>query len=123
MTALAAIEARARAKAGLADPKARAKRYAAAETARRVANLKAEGIVIPLSEWIGHNLGPAWDDEFALFREFCWKEAHRKAWAPPSHEIGIRRVHKAAAAGVSYRAYVLEILERGQYLAPLDAPE
>ena len=113
---LAAIEARARAKAGASDPKARAKRYAVAEQARRIANLKAEGYVIPLSEWIGHNNGPDWDDDFALFIAYCWKEAHRKAWTPPSLEVGIRRAKKAAALGISYREYVLEILERGRYL-------
>jgi hypothetical protein len=112
---LAAIEARARAKAGAGDPRARAKRYNIAEQARRIANLKAEGYVIPLSEWIGHNNGPGWD-EVALFIAYCWKEAHKKAWTPPTFEIGVRRAKKAAALGISYREYVLELLERGRYL-------
>jgi len=113
---LAAIEARARARAGAGDSRARAKRYNVAEKARRLANLKAEGYVIPLSEWIGHNNGPDWDEEFALFIEYCWKESHKKAWAPPTFEIGVRRANKAAALGVSYRQYMLELLERGRYL-------
>jgi hypothetical protein len=112
---LAAIEARARSKMASSDPKARAKRYAVAEKARRFANLKAEGYVLPLSEWLGHNNGPSWD-EIELFVTFCWREAHKKAWAPPTPEIGIRRARKAAALGVTYRQYVLEILERGRYL-------
>ena len=112
---LAAIEARARAKAGASDPRARAKRYNVAEKARRIADLKAEGFVIPLSEWIGHNNGPDWDD-FALFIAYCWKVAHRKAWAPPTFEIGVRRANKAAALGISYRDYTIELLERGRYL-------
>ncbi len=116
---LAAIEARARAKAGASDPRARAKRYNVAEQARRIANLKAEGYVIPLSEWIGHNNGPDWD-EVALFIAYCWKEAHKKAWMPPTFEIGVRRAKKAAALGISYREYVLEILERGRYLGEDD---
>jgi hypothetical protein len=115
MSAFAGIEAKARAKARLSDPRARAKRYAAAESARRVANLKAEGIVIPLSEWLGHNNGPDWFvDE--LYLEFCWKRSHARVWAPPTQEIGIRRARKAEALGVTYREFVLEILERGRYL-------
>jgi len=112
---LAAIEARARSKMSAADPKARAKRYAAAESARRVANLKAEGFVVPLSEWLGHNNGPAWD-EWEFYLEFCWRKSHERVSAPPTPEIGIRRARKAAALGLSYRQYTLEIMERGRYL-------
>jgi hypothetical protein len=115
MSALANIEARARAKIGAQSAAARSKRFAAADAARRIANLKADGYVIPLSEWLGHNNGPPWfDDE--LYLEHCWKIAHAKAWAPPTQEIGVRRARKAAALGVSYRTYVLEIIERGRYL-------
>jgi len=115
MSALANIEARARAKIGQQDPRLRAKRFQAAEQARRVANLKAEGLVIPLSEWLGHNNGPDWFvDE--LFLEYCWRHSHARVWKPPTQEIGIRRAKKAASLGVTYRQYVLEILERGRYL-------
>jgi hypothetical protein len=112
---LAAIEARARSKAGMADPRLRAKRFAEADRARKVANLKAEGFVVPLSEWLGHNNGPAWD-EWERYLDYCWRKAHAKAWAPPTQEIGVRRARKAEALGVTYRQYVLEILERGRYL-------
>ncbi|HEX7726141.1 MAG TPA: hypothetical protein VF410_06270 [Rhizomicrobium sp.] len=119
---LADIQARARSKAGNADPKARAKYFHAANSARKLANMKAEGYVIPLSEWLGHNNGPDW---FAseLFIEYCWKLAHEKAWAPPTQEIGIRRARKAEALGVTYKQYVLEILERGRYLDEETAAE
>ena len=112
---LADIQARARSKAGNADPKARAKYFHAANNARKIANLKAEGFVAPLSEWLGHNNGPDW---FAseLFLDWCWKRAHEKAWTAPTQEIGARRARKAQALGLSYRDYVLEILERGRYL-------
>ncbi len=113
--ALADIQARARAKAGYASSKARTSYFVAADKARKLANLKAEGYVIPLSEWIGHNNGPAWD-AFELFVAYCWKEAHKKAWTPPTWEIGVRRARKAAALGLTYKQYTLEIMERGRYL-------
>jgi hypothetical protein len=122
LMSLADIQARARSKAGRTDPKARAKYFHAANNARKIANLKADGWVIPLSEWLGHNNGPDW---FAseLFIEHCWKLAHEKAWAPPTQEIGVRRARKAQALGVGYKQYVLEILERGRYLDEETAAE
>ena len=119
---LADIQARARAKAGNADPKTRAKYFHAANNARKIANMKADGWVIPLSEWLGHNNGPDW---FAseLFIDWCWKQAHEKAWAAPTQEIGVRRARKAEALGVTYKQYVLEILERGRYLDEETAAE
>jgi hypothetical protein len=112
---LADIQARARSKAGQSSSKARATYFAAADKARKVANLKAEGYVVPLSEWLGHNNGPAWDS-LELFLEYCWDKAHKKAWTPPNWEIGVRRAKKAAALGVTYRQYALEIMERGRFL-------
>ena len=112
---LADIQARARAKAGYATSKARTSYIAAADRARRLANLAADGCVIPLSEWIGHNNGPAWD-AFELYLDYCWRKAHAKAWTPPNWEIGVRRARKAQALGLTYKQYTLEILERGRYL-------
>ena len=112
---IADIQARARSKMGRSDPRARKAYFAAADRARRLANLKAAGYVVPLSEWLGHNNGPAWDLE-TLFLEYCWSLARKKAWTPPTQEIGVRRARKAAALGVSYRVYVLEIMERGRFL-------
>ncbi len=113
--ALADIQARAAAKAGYASSKARASYFVAADRARRHANLVAEGYVLPLSEWLGHNNGPAWD-ALELFAAYCWKEAHRKAWTPPTWEIGVRRARRAEALGLTYKQYALEIMERGRYL-------
>jgi hypothetical protein len=111
---LAAIEARAHCKFAGRSPRLQAKRNAAAEAARQFSDRKADGIVIPLSEWMGHNNGPAWDDEL-LFIEYCWQEAHKKAWKGPTQEIAIRRAHKAAALGLTYCEYTLEIMERGRF--------
>ena len=117
---LEAIEARARSRAGAQQAKTRTKRFAEAEQARRLANLKSDGFVIPLSEWIGHNNGPDWD-ECLLFLEYCWRKASRVAWTPPTQEMGVRRARKAQSLGLSYRRYVLEILERGRFLDEADA--
>lgn len=112
---LADVAARAQARMSYADPRRRAKRFAVSQKARKIADLKAAGYVLPLSEWLGHNNGPAWDEEL-LFREFCWEKAHNEAWTPPTQEIGVRRAKKAEALGLTYREYVLEIMERGRYL-------
>jgi hypothetical protein len=69
----------------------------------------------------GHNGGPPIDpdlpdDPNAAWRLFCWRKASRAAWKTPPREIALRRLQRAEAAGMSYRDYVLEILERGRYL-------
>ena len=112
---LADIQARAMSKMGRTAPGARSAYFAAADKARRTADLKADGYVIPFCEWLGHNNGP---DLFEgeLYLEYCWRRAHEEAWKPPSQEIGVRRARKAAELGVSYRDYVLEILEHGRYM-------
>jgi hypothetical protein len=116
------IQARARAKAGRASSKARSSYFVAADKARKIANLRAEGFVLPLSEWLGHNNGPPWDVEL-VYIDYCWKQSLKKVWAPPTPEIGLRRARRAAELGVSYRDYVLEILERGRYLDEESAAE
>lgn len=67
---------------------------------------------------IGHNGGPPLDppDPDASWRLFCWRKAHRRAWKTPPHEIMLARLKRAEALGMSYRAYTLEIMERGRYL-------
>jgi hypothetical protein len=63
---------------------------------------------------IGHNGGPPLDPGES-FRHFVWKKKVKQAWrAPP--EIALRRLARAEALGMTYRAYTLEILERGRYL-------
>jgi hypothetical protein len=73
------------------------------------------GYVIPFHPMIGHNLGPGLFDWDRLERRQM-KEAHSAAWAGPSQETALGRFKKAQELGVSYRDYVLEILERGRYL-------
>jgi hypothetical protein len=109
---IADIQARARSKAGQAA--SRKSYFVAADKARKHANLKAGGFVVPLSEWIGHNNGPSFF-EYALYVAYCWKEAYKKAWTPPSQELAVRRAEKAEALGLSYREYALEIMERGRF--------
>jgi hypothetical protein len=70
------------------------------------------------SPGFGHNGGPPLDvpeDPDASWRLFCWRKAHRAAWKTPPREIALRRLERAEAAGMSYREYTLEILERGRY--------
>jgi hypothetical protein len=106
------IQARARSKAGQAT--SRKSYFVAADKSRKIANLKAEGFVVPLSEWLGHNNGPDWF-EVALYVAYCWKKAYEKAWAPPSHELAVKRARRAEELGLSYREYALEIMERGRF--------
>jgi len=111
---LAEITARAQSKAGYAGSRQRAAYFREAEKAKKIANLKAAGYIVPLSEWLGHNNGPPWDLE-TLFLDWCWKKAHEDAWKAPTQEIAIRRAQKAEALGLTYRQYTLEILERGRF--------
>lgn len=67
---------------------------------------------------VGHNGGPplAEDDPgVASWRKWCWTRARKRAWAAPP-EIALRRLARAEELGISYRAYTLEIMERGTYL-------
>jgi hypothetical protein len=66
----------------------------------------------------GHNGGPPLDDDDdpAGGRLYLWRKAHKKAWKTPPREIALRRLERAEALGMTYRAYTLEILERGRYL-------
>ena len=66
---------------------------------------------------IGHNGGPSLEDEDrgTRWRHWCWKRAHKRAWAAP-RDIALRRLERAEALGMTYRAYTLEILERGRHL-------
>lgn len=66
---------------------------------------------------IGHNGGPPLDpDPGAGWRLFCWRKAHKRAWKTPPREIMLARLKRAEALGMSYRAYTLEIMERGRFL-------
>ncbi len=69
-------------------------------------------------ERLGHNGGPPMEpaDPAASWRSFCWRKAHRAAWKTPAREVALRRLERAEALGMTYRAYALEILERGRFL-------
>jgi len=73
----------------------------------------------PKARGIGDNGGPPLEpepDPAAGWRGYCWRRAHRRAWKTPPPEIALRRLARAEELGMSYRAYTLEILERGRDL-------
>ena len=73
---------------------------------------------------LGHNGGPPLDEPELVHEEegkylavaYCWRKAHERAWKSVPYDIVMFRMSRAEAAGVSYRDYTLEILERGRYL-------
>jgi hypothetical protein len=66
---------------------------------------------------IGHNNGPPLEEDVNdAYVRYKWKKAHAAAWATPSLSILRFRVARAEAAGVSYREYMLELLDTGRYL-------
>jgi hypothetical protein len=67
---------------------------------------------------IGHNGGPPLedDDPHASWRGYVWRRAHKRAWKTPPREVALRRLARAEELGMSYRAYALEIMERGRFL-------
>jgi hypothetical protein len=69
---------------------------------------------------IGHNQGPPLDEPGDAFVRWRWRKAHREAWANPPLSILKFRVARAEAAGVSYREYMLELLDTGRHLQAAD---
>jgi hypothetical protein len=67
---------------------------------------------------IGHNGGPPLDEPDADggWRHHVWRKKHKAAWKTPPPEIALRRLARAEELGMSYKAYTLEIMERGRYL-------
>lgn len=64
----------------------------------------------------GHNGGPPLEEPLATsWHLHCWRRASKKAWSVP-REVALRRLARAEELGMTYRAYTLEILERGRYL-------
>jgi hypothetical protein len=106
--------ARARSRAAAHDPRRELTRQAAGWRERRENDLKQMGIVIPLSDWLGHNQGPPLLDA-TLLLERQWRAAQTAAFAPPDAETGRRWAKKAEELGLSYREYRLELLERGRH--------
>lgn len=97
-----------------------AESWRATHREQRENELQEMGVVIPLSEWLGHNNGP---DilESLLFKQWRWSRLRTAAFAPPDAETGIRWARKAAELGLSYEEYRLELLERGRYPTDEDA--
>src|SRR5262245_2368 len=70
---------------------------------------------------IGHNQGPPLDEPTAdLFVRYRWRKAHAQVWKNPPLSILKLRMARAEAAGVSYREYMLELLDSGRHLQAED---
>ena len=65
---------------------------------------------------VGHNGGPLIEEPADLYVRHLWTAAHRAAWKTPPMDILRFRVARAEAAGVSYRDYMLELLDTGRHL-------
>jgi hypothetical protein len=67
---------------------------------------------------IGHNGGPPLEEPEADggWGLWNWKRRHKAAWKTPPREIALRRLARAEELGITYKAYTLEIMERGRYL-------
>ena len=100
--------------------KSAAANWRATHKEQRENELREMGIVIPLSEWLGHNNGPDFL-EHLRFKEWAWTQARKAAFAPPDPETGARWARKAEALGLSYEEYRLELLERGRHPTDEDA--
>ena len=100
--------------------KAAAGQWRATHRERHENDLKEMGVIIPLSDWLGHNNGP---DilESLRFKEWRWRSCQEEAFAPPSVETGRRWAEKAQALDLSYREYRTELLERGRHPTEEDA--
>jgi hypothetical protein len=73
---------------------------------------------------IGHNQGPPLDEPAGdAFVRWRWRKAHREAWKNPSLTVLKFRLARAEAAGVSYREYMLELLDSGRHLQAEDVAE
>ncbi len=78
------------------------------------------GVVIPLSDQLGHNNGPdILDPGLLVGRQ--WRAAQERAFAPPDAGTGRRWALKAEILGLTYREYRLELLERGRHPTEEDA--
>lgn len=84
----------------------------AAERAKRDLAARESGLVVPISEWLGHNNGPSLLSPTAYLK-YIWRRAYDAAWSEPNADIVMLRMKRAAALGMSYNDYVLELLERG----------
>lgn len=116
----ARVQARSKARDTRSEIRAGAAAWQASHREQRENDLRRTGIVIPLSDWIGHNNGP---DILAstLFLEHQWRRAQEEAFRPPSQEMGRRWARMADKLGLSYREFRLVLLEHGRYPNQEDA--
>ena len=72
-----------------------------------------------LEPTVGHNGGPELDDDDPtgrqLFVKWAWTQAYNEVWKTPPMDILRFRVARAEAAGLTYRAYMLQLLDTGRY--------
>ncbi|HEV7291511.1 hypothetical protein [Devosia sp. RR2S18] len=73
---------------------------------------------------MGHNGGPPLEEPHEwgagpVGKYFDWKHAHREAFEVP-YEIALMRARRAAALGLTYEEYTLELMERGRFLQASD---
>ena len=81
----------------------------------------SEIIAWGLTARIGHNQGPPLDEPVAdAFVRWRWRRAYNEAWKTPSMSILKLRMARAEAAGVTYREYMLELLDTGRHLQAED---
>lgn len=116
----AASAARARARSARQETRTAVKQAATGWRERRENDLQQMGLVIPLSDWLGHNNGPDMI-ESPLFKKWRWTQAREAAFAPPDAETGARWARKAEELGLTYAEYRLELLERGRHPTDEDA--
>ena len=97
------------------------------ETSRTPATIRTwgltAGVAPPPGEpaTSGHNNGPPLDEDVNdAFVRYRWKTAHAEAWKNPSMDVLKFRVARAEAAGVSYREYMLALLDGGRHLQASD---
>jgi hypothetical protein len=95
-------------------------------------DVKKRWVPQPL-EGRGHNGGPPLEDPPPKDKHrpewgsgpvgtyFEWKAAYAAVWNAVPRETMLRRQAKAESLGLTYREYMLEILERGRHLQPEDA--
>ena len=112
--------AKARARSTSRDTQVTVRQAATGWRERRENDFKEMGVVIPLSDWLGHNNGP---DilESLLFKSWRWTRVREEAFAPPNAETGARWARKAEELGLTYVEYRLELLERGRHPTDEDA--